>query len=86
MSDAFALVLSLLRFIAEEAPHLVDDVRTLVTAWASKKGIPHEEILPALDLLAPRVKVVDDEIDGILDSLRAERVEDEKTPPAGTSV
>jgi hypothetical protein len=78
MIPAFAFVLSLLRFIAEEAPHLVTDIRTLVAAWASKKGIPHEDILPALDALDPRVAAVDAEVDQAINARWG------KTPPGGT--
>jgi hypothetical protein len=56
---ALAFVASLLQFLAEEAPHLVDEVRKLVTTWADRKGIPHEVLLAALGPVDDRVKAVD---------------------------
>lgn len=36
MTPGLALVVSLLRFVTEEAPHLVGDLRTVVEAWAER--------------------------------------------------
>jgi len=63
MPAALAFVASLLRFVAEEAPHLVNEVRSIVSLWAGRKGIPHAELLAALGPVDDRVKAVDAAVD-----------------------
>lgn len=37
MGPGLAIMVSLLRFIAEEAPHLVSDLQTVITVWAERE-------------------------------------------------
>ena len=74
-----AFVASLLQFLATEAPHLVDEVRKLVTAWAAKKGIPHDALLAALGPVDDQVKAVDTAVDQHIAALWGDQ-----TPPDGT--
>jgi hypothetical protein len=74
-----AFIASLLQFIADEAPHLIDEVRKLVTAWADRKGIPHEVLLAALGPVGDRVKAVDAAVNAHIAELWGDQ-----TQPDGT--
>lgn len=63
MGTELKFILSLLRFIAEQAPHLVEEVGRLVSAWATKKGVPVGPLQAALDRVDPSVAAVDAEVD-----------------------
>jgi hypothetical protein len=63
-----SFVVSLLGFIAQQAPHLIPELRKLVTDWGSKKGVPLDDLLPALDSqhVPERVKQVEQDVDALI--------------------
>jgi len=76
MAAPLSFVISLLRFVATEAPHLIPELRKLATSWAGKKGIPHAELLPALvDTLDSRVASVDAAVDAQIAALWGDQTE-----------
>lgn len=58
------LLVSFLKFLAEEAPALIPAVRDLVHSWSDKNGVDKTELLPALEGSVQKdVAGIDAEID-----------------------
>ena len=67
---ALSMLLSFPSFAARTAPHLVKEIRALAEAFGEHKGIPRDELLPALeDELSDKVVEADKEVDSLIGDL-----------------
>ncbi len=70
MSNPLSMLLSFVSFAARNAPQIATEIRDLLKAFGSAKGIPETELQPALDdTLTDRVTEADDEVDRMVGDL-----------------
>lgn len=65
--NPLSLLLAFVSFVVSEAPEIAEAVRSLLKAFGQKKGIPEEELLPALeDDLHEKRESIDSEVDRLI--------------------